>query len=168
VQQTKLATNQVCSICYTFSRVAKREYSQSDSPEGSTDSTSPLTQRPSMYDQSDSPGRTNGGEVMMSMIALSHAETQTYHHTTTVLRPFFPDHPGEPVPEEYFWTLWCKERLTKADTVTIRLGATPSGLTSAHLHHPAIFLPAGCPSCHPTNSVKALKASSAFGLGRRR
>ena len=30
-------------------------------------------------------------------------------------------------------------RLTEADTPTIRLGATPSGLTSAHLHHPPIF-----------------------------
>jgi len=40
------------------------------------------------------------------------------------------------VPEENFWTLWCKGRLTEADTPTIRLGAAPSGLTSAHLHHP--------------------------------
>jgi len=40
------------------------------------------------------------------------------------------------VPEENFWTLWCKGRLTEADTPIIRLGATPSGLTSAHLHHP--------------------------------
>ena len=30
-----------------------------------------------------------------------------------------------------------------------------------------IFLQAGCPSCSPTNSVKALKATSEFGLGRR-
>jgi len=30
--------------------------------------------------------------------------------------PFFRDHPGEPVPEENFWTLWCKGRLTEADT----------------------------------------------------
>ena len=58
---------------------------------------------------------------------------------TTVLRPFFQDHPGEPVPEENFWTTWCKGRLTEADTLTIRLGATPSGLTSARLHHPPIF-----------------------------
>jgi len=58
-----------------------------------------------------------------------------HHHTITVLRPFFRDHPGEPVPEENFWTLCCKGRLTEADTPTIRLGATPSGLTSAHLHH---------------------------------
>ena len=31
-----------------------------------------------------------------------------------------------------------------------------------------IFLQAGCPSCRPTNSVKALKATSTFELGRRR
>jgi len=61
------------------------------------------------------------------------------HHTKTVLRPFFRDHPGEPVPEENFWTLWCKGRLTEADTQTIWLGATPSGLSSAHLHHSNIF-----------------------------
>jgi len=30
------------------------------------------------------------------------------------------------------------------------------------------FLQAGCPSCRPSNSVKALKATSTFGLGRRR
>jgi len=51
----------------------------------------------------------------------------------------FRNHPGEPVPEENFWTLWCKGRLTEADAPTIRLGATPSGLTSAHLHHPPFF-----------------------------
>jgi len=69
------------------------------------------------------------------------------HHTTTVLRPFFRDHPGAPVPEENFWTLWCKGRLTEADTVTIQLGATPSSLTSAHLHHsPHIF-------CRPDFSI---------------
>ena len=62
------------------------------------------------------------------------------------------------MPEENFWTSWCKGRLTEADTPTIQLGATPSGLTSAHLHHPTCFLQAGCPS----NSVKALKATKQF------
>ena len=59
------------------------------------------------------------------------------------------------MPEENFWTLWCKGRLTEAGTPTIRMGATPSGLTSAHLQSSTIpiFLPAGCPSCRPTNSV---------------
>jgi len=58
-------------------------------------------------------------------------------NTTTALQPFFWDQPGEPEPEENFWTLWCKGRLTEAETPTIRLGATanPSALTSAHLHH---------------------------------
>jgi len=53
--------------------------------------------------------------------------------------PFSGTARGEPVPEENFWTLWCKERLTEANTLTIRLGATPSGLTIAHLHIPPIF-----------------------------
>jgi len=52
----------------------------------------------------------------------------------------FWDHPGEPVPEDNFCTLWCKGRLTEADTPTIWLGATPCGLTSAHLHHPPYIL----------------------------
>jgi len=91
----------------------------------------------------------------------------TNHHTTTVLRPFFWHHLGEPVPEENLWTLWCKGRLTEADTLIIWLGATPSGLSSAHLHHLPIFLQPGCPSCRPTNSIKALKATSAFRSGRR-
>jgi len=88
----------------------------------------------------------------------------TPHHTTTVLRPFFQDHPGQPVPEWNFWTLWCKGRLIEADTLTIWLGTTPSGLTSAHLHHSPIFLRDGCPSCRPTNSVKALKALPTYWL----
>jgi len=77
-----------------------------------------------------------------------------HHHTTTILRPFFWDHPGDPVPEENFWTLWCKEDfLTEADTPTIRLGATPSGLTSAHLHHrPIFYRPDALPAAQPTVS----------------
>jgi len=54
-----------------------------------------------------------------------------HNHFTILVR----DHAGEPVPEENFWTLWCKGRLAEADTPTIRLGATPSGLSSADLHH---------------------------------
>jgi len=73
---------------------------------------------------------------------------------------------GKLVPEENFWTLWYKGRLTEADTETIWLGTTPSGLTSDHLHYPPFFY--RCPFCRPTNSMKALKATSAFGLGRRR
>jgi len=56
-----------------------------------------------------------------------------------------------PVPEDNFWTLWCKRRLTEADTPTIRLGATLSGPTSAHLHyHPVFYRPDALPVAQPT------------------
>ena len=84
--------------------------------------------------------------------------THTHTRTTSISWPFFWDHAGEPVPEENFWTLWWKGRLTEADTLTIWLGATPASLTSPPPPSPH-FLQAGCPSCRPTNSVKALKAT---------
>jgi len=71
-----------------------------------------------------------------SVIQAVHPEGKVH---TTVLRPFFRDHPGKPVPEENLWTLWCKGRLTEADTQTIRTGASPSRLNSAHLHHAPFF-----------------------------
>jgi len=42
----------------------------------------------------------------------------TYNVFSGTLNPTqsIEDHPGEPVPEENFWTLWCKGRLTEADT----------------------------------------------------
>jgi len=56
---------------------------------------------------------------------------------------------GEPMAEENFWTLWCNGRLTEADTQTIRLGTTPSGLTIAHLQHPLIFFTSRMPFLPP-------------------
>jgi len=87
--------------------------------------------------------------------AVKHYNTHIYHshHTTTVLWLFFQDLPGEPVPEKNFWTLRCKRRLTEAETLTIWLGATPSRLTSSHLHHPPIFYrPDALPATQPTVS----------------
>jgi len=84
---------------------------------------------------------------------ISH-HTHTHTHTT-VSRPFFRDHPGEPVPEENLWTLWCKGRLTEADTLTIRLGATPSGLTIAYLHHPLIFFTGRMPFLPPNQQCQS-------------
>ena len=74
----------------------------------------------------------SGNISEMEMLLLQITTTTT----TTILRPFFQDHPGEPVPGENFWTLWCKGRLAEADTPTNWLGATPTSLISAHLHHP--------------------------------
>ena len=70
-----------------------------------------------------------------------HIMVSFWQVNTTPPQPFygpFSGTLGELVPEENFWTLWCKGRLTEADTPTIRLGATPSRLTSVHLHHPSL------------------------------
>jgi len=60
-------------------------------------------------------------EPGFSYTAVRHTTITT---TTTVYGPFSGTTPGELLPEENFWTLWCKGRLTEADTPTIRLGAT--------------------------------------------
>jgi len=90
-----------------------------------------------------------------------------HHNNTTILRPFFRDHPGEPVPEENFWTLWCKGRLTEADTPTIRLGATPFKLTTAHLQHPhhIFYGPDALPATQPTVSKHWRQLWSSIRLG---
>jgi len=82
-------------------------------------------------------------------------------HTTTtaILQLFFLDHPGEPVPEENFWTLWCKGRLTEADTPTIQLGAIPSGLSSAHLHHSPPFFTGRMPFLPPSQQCQSTEGS---------
>jgi len=86
---------------------------------------------------------------------LTQIQLEKWQLTTPqpLLWPFFWDHRAEPVPEENFWTLWCKGRLTEADTLTIGLGTTPSRLTSAHLHHPPIYYrPDALPETQPTVS----------------
>jgi len=60
--------------------------------------------------------------------------------TTTTPQPFYGPFSGTTqvsrCQKRTSGLLWCKERLTEADTQTIRLGATPSRLTSANLLHP--------------------------------
>jgi len=91
-------------------------------------------------------------------VETGHFPLEPPHCTTTVLRPFFWDHPDEPVPEENFWILWWKGRLTEADTPTIWLSATPSGQTIAHFHHHPIFftgrMPFQPPNQQPQSTVK--------------
>jgi len=82
--------------------------------------------------------------------------------------PFSRDHPGEPVPEENFWTLCCKGRLKETHT------DHPAGCHSIRTNQcppppsPPFLQVGWCLCCRPTNSVKALKATSVFGLGWRR
>ena len=48
--------------------------------------------------------------LMCNNVEITIKTLKTYTHNR--LTAFFRDHPGEPVPEENFWTLWCKGRLT--------------------------------------------------------
>jgi len=82
--------------------------------------------------------------------------------TTTVLRPVYPGPPRWASARRELLDLWCKGRLTEADTLTIRLGATPSGLTSAHLHHPHFFT-AQMPFKPPNQQCQSVKAVKANG-----
>jgi len=108
------------------------------------------------------------GSAVFAQLMADSPYTLYHTTTTTVLRPFFWDNQGQPVPEANFWTLWCKGRLTEADPPTIQLGATPSRLTSAHLHHPP-FCTGQMPFLLPNQQCQStVKATSAFGLGRRR
>jgi len=100
-------------------------------------------------------------------INVPHSE-MFIHFTHNRFTALFPVPPGWAGARKDLLGFMVQAILTKADTPTMRLDATPSRLTSAHLHHPLYFLQAGCPSCRLTNSVKAPKATSAFGLGRRR
>jgi len=107
-------------------------------------------------------------QAYMSFSAVKNLMTvNSDNHYHNRLRPFFRDYLGEPVPKENFWTLWCKGRLTGRQT------GHPAGRHSIRTKQcqpppSPIFFTAECPCCHPTNSVKALKATSAFRLGRRR
>ena len=80
----------------------------------------------------------------------------TYTHTR--LTALFRDYPGEPVPER------LNQILLKQETVSgsgISWAICKSASRSRQMTTPAphySFLQAGCPSYHPTNSVKALKA----------
>jgi len=89
------------------------------------------------------------------------ATRQKTHTHTPVSRPFVQDYPGEPVPERYNQSgfYWSKRQW---------VAVAPAGpYASLYLapdrqpcQHPTtrVFLQAGCSSCRPTNSVKALKA----------
>jgi len=79
----------------------------------------------SWYDRHNTLGNLQHAEKLAeSQLNQLHGTTTT----TTVLRPFR-DHPGEPVPEENFCTLWCKDRLTEANT-TAHCSITDPNVTS--------------------------------------
>jgi len=61
-------------------------------------------------------------------------------------------------PPPVFWIFMEQEKIMEAEVPTVRVGATPTGLTAPPPTTPQGFLQAGCPSCRPTNSVKEQEA----------
>ena len=84
------------------------------------------------------------------MCMRSNTITHTpWHAHTTVFRPFFRDHAGEPLPEEnFFWTFMVQGKITEADTSTIRLGATQSVRINQRPPSSSPHFYAICPFCH--------------------
>ena len=96
---------------------------------------------------------------------ITHLHTQytqhtTPHHTTTVLWPFFPGPPGRADAIRELLDFMVQGKINRgrhtdhpAGRHSIRTNQCPPP-PSPH------FVQAGCPSCRPTNSVKALKANA--------
>jgi len=88
-----------------------------------------------------------------------HTHTHARAHTHTFVR----DYSGKPVPDRNNQSGF----LLKQETVSgsgiswaICKSAPRSRQTTTPAPHHSVFLQTGCPSCRPTNSVKALKATA--------
>jgi len=84
--------------------------------------------------------------------------TTPHHNRFTALSPGPPGWAGARR-ELLDFTVQGKGRLTKADTPTIRLGAIPSALTSAHLHHPPIFFTGRTPFLPPNQQCQSTESN---------
>ena len=86
-----------------------------------------------------------------------------FYHTHIHLTALFPGLPGPAGTRKAkpIWILLKQETVSGSGISCTICKSAPSSrqITTPAPHH-SIFLQAGCPSCHPTNSVKALKASA--------
>jgi len=87
-----------------------------------------------------------------------------YYYTTFVQWPFFQDSPGKLAPEKQNHSGKTSLDLLEQEIVSgggISWAICKSAPRSRQIscqHPPLSFLQTGCPSFHPTNSIKALKA----------
>jgi len=83
-------------------------------------------------------------------------------NTHTRLRPCVRDYPGKPVPQIPIWILLKQETVSGSGISWAICKPAPRSrqITTPAPYH-SVFLQAGCPSCRPTNSVKALKVRTA-------
>ena len=106
------------SANYNFSFSSNRPSSLDSLPAGSGLPTEKLSDFYSTFLEAGCPSchLINSRKKKQKKIKKIHRDNDVRyeHHTTTVLHPFFWHHP---VPKENFWTIWCKEKLTEADTL---------------------------------------------------
>jgi len=81
--------------------------------------------------------------------------THTHTHTHTRLTALFPGLPRWASTRKSIWILLKQETMS---SIGISWAVCISLQTDNYASTPLSFLQAGCPSCCPTNSVKALKA----------
>jgi len=74
---------------------------------------------------------------------------------------------GEPVPEEKLLDFMVQGKINRGRHTDHPAGRHSIQTNQCPPPSSPYFLQAGCPSCHQTNSVKALTATSTFVLGRR-
>ena len=95
-----------------------------------------------------------------------------YYYYYIRLMAFFPGQPGKPAPDRQIildFTAAGDDGGGSGISWTIcKLFAPRSRQITMPAPHHSVFLQAGCPSCHPTNSVKALKAIGTNGKGKLR
>ena len=94
---------------------------------------------------------------------LTQVHQQNYYYYYIHLTAFFQNNLGRPAPERYNILDFTGARddgvaVASAGPYAHHLHLTPDRQPRQYLT--THFLQAGCPSCRPTNSVKALKASS--------
>jgi len=86
-----------------------------------------------------------------------------WSHTHTRLKALFPGLPGWAGTRKIkpIWIFLKQETVGGSGISWPICKSAPSSrqITTPAPHH-SVFLQAGCPSCHPTNSVKALKAKT--------
>ena len=95
-----------------------------------------------------------------SQYHIQHIIFSIHHHHHNHLRLFFQDHPGEPVPEENFWTMCLQGKINRGRHTNRPAGRHSIRTKQCPPPSSPCFSQAGCSSCRPTNSVKALKATS--------
>ena len=110
-------------------------------------------------------GKSFETEEIVSLLKLSVllSDYSKIHHSPQVLHTrlmaLSRDYPGEPVPERKNQSgfYWSKRVSGSGISWAICKYAHCSRQTNHTSTPPLSFLQAGCPSCRPTNSVKALK-----------